>query len=177
MQCNVCSDTTEQREEVVPAVFPLTVQVFSTIPVALHAVGGDDGPLDIGARLYVSSYYRWSLKITGNKIAAVIYLFTLQLLEKKSWIQFSCWMIFRYIETNVGNLPLFFFGSVGFLIGSKLCFKNVFCFSWISLCPICFSFGLGEIITNCLHVLFHWERNKYLLLNLQHTILIVHVSI
>ncbi|KAH0938673.1 LOW QUALITY PROTEIN: hypothetical protein HID58_006134 [Brassica napus] len=59
-KCSAMSvtDTTEQREEVVPAVFPLTVQVFSTIPVALHAVGGDDGPLDIGARLYVSSYYR-----------------------------------------------------------------------------------------------------------------------
>lgn len=59
-KCSAMSvtDTTEQREEVVPAVFPLTVQVFSTIPVALHAVGGDDGPLDIGARLYMSSYYR-----------------------------------------------------------------------------------------------------------------------
>ncbi|CAH8313023.1 unnamed protein product [Eruca vesicaria subsp. sativa] len=53
------TDTTERREEVVvPAVFPLTVQVFSTIPVALHAVGGDDGPLDIGARLYMTSYYK-----------------------------------------------------------------------------------------------------------------------
>ncbi|KAF7114273.1 hypothetical protein RHSIM_RhsimUnG0094900 [Rhododendron simsii] len=44
--------------EVEPAVFPLTVQLLSTIPVALHAVGGDDGPLDIGARLYMSSYFR-----------------------------------------------------------------------------------------------------------------------
>lgn len=41
-----------------PAVFPLTVRLLSTIPVALHAVGGDDGPLDIGARLYISSYFQ-----------------------------------------------------------------------------------------------------------------------
>lgn len=41
-----------------PAVFPLTIRVLSTIPVALHAVGGDDGPLDIAARLYVASYFR-----------------------------------------------------------------------------------------------------------------------
>ncbi|KAF8377034.1 hypothetical protein HHK36_030406 [Tetracentron sinense] len=40
-----------------PAVFPLTVQILSTIPVALHAVGGDGEPLDIGARLYMSSYF------------------------------------------------------------------------------------------------------------------------
>lgn len=39
-----------------PAVFPLTVRLLSTIPVMLHAVGGDDGPLDIGTRLYISSY-------------------------------------------------------------------------------------------------------------------------
>ncbi|XP_038886229.1 DIS3-like exonuclease 2 isoform X1 [Benincasa hispida] len=41
-----------------PAVFPLTVRLLSTIPVALHAVGGDDGPIDIGVRLYMSSYLR-----------------------------------------------------------------------------------------------------------------------
>ncbi|KAK4490107.1 hypothetical protein RD792_000764 [Penstemon davidsonii] len=40
-----------------PAVFPLTVHLLSTIPVALHAIGGDDGPLDIVARLYLSSYF------------------------------------------------------------------------------------------------------------------------
>ncbi|PNX83296.1 DIS3-like protein exonuclease 2-like protein, partial [Trifolium pratense] len=40
-----------------PAFFPLTVHLFSTIPVALHAVGGDDGPLDFGVRLYMSSYF------------------------------------------------------------------------------------------------------------------------
>lgn len=43
---------------IVPAVFPLTVRLFSTIPVALHAIGGDDGPIDIGVRLYMSSYLR-----------------------------------------------------------------------------------------------------------------------
>ncbi|KAK4387312.1 DIS3-like exonuclease 2 [Sesamum angolense] len=41
-----------------PAFFPLTVHLLSTIPVALHAVGGDDGPLDIVARLYVGSYFQ-----------------------------------------------------------------------------------------------------------------------
>lgn len=40
-----------------PAFFPLTVRVLSSIPVALHAIGGDDGPLDIVARLYISSYF------------------------------------------------------------------------------------------------------------------------
>ncbi|KAK9713853.1 hypothetical protein RND81_06G054800 [Saponaria officinalis] len=44
--------------EIVPSVFPLTLRALSTIPVALHAVGGDDGPLDIAARLYVTSYFR-----------------------------------------------------------------------------------------------------------------------
>ncbi|XP_061341904.1 DIS3-like exonuclease 2 [Gastrolobium bilobum] len=49
------SDTS--KTEIEPAVFPLTVRLLSTIPVALHAVGGDDGPLDIGVRLYTSSYF------------------------------------------------------------------------------------------------------------------------
>ncbi|XP_050905089.1 DIS3-like exonuclease 2 isoform X2 [Lathyrus oleraceus] len=40
-----------------PAFFPLTVHPLSTIPVALHAVGGDAGPLDFGVRLYMSSYF------------------------------------------------------------------------------------------------------------------------
>lgn len=44
-------------QDVEPAVFPLTVRILSTISVALHAVGGDDGPHDVGARLYVSSYF------------------------------------------------------------------------------------------------------------------------
>ncbi|KAF2291431.1 hypothetical protein GH714_024017 [Hevea brasiliensis] len=40
------------ESEIEPVVFPLTVRLLSTIPVALHAVGGDDGPIDIGVRLY-----------------------------------------------------------------------------------------------------------------------------
>ncbi|PRQ26500.1 putative exoribonuclease II [Rosa chinensis] len=44
------------NSEVEPMVFPLTVRLLSTIHVVLHAVGGDDGPVDIGARLYMSSY-------------------------------------------------------------------------------------------------------------------------
>lgn len=44
-------------EDVEPAAFPLTVRILSTISVALHAVGGDDGPHDVGARLFVSSYF------------------------------------------------------------------------------------------------------------------------
>ncbi|KAK2988844.1 hypothetical protein RJ640_020208 [Escallonia rubra] len=44
--------------DIEPAVFPVTVRLLSTIPVVLNAVGGDDGPLDIGARLYISSYFQ-----------------------------------------------------------------------------------------------------------------------
>ncbi|KAK8646902.1 hypothetical protein V6N13_120669 [Hibiscus sabdariffa] len=41
-----------------PGTFPLTVRMLSTIPVALYAIGGDDGPLEIGVRLYMSSYLK-----------------------------------------------------------------------------------------------------------------------
>ena len=41
-----------------PGTFPLTVHLLSTIPVALYAIGGDDGPLEIGVRLYMSSYLK-----------------------------------------------------------------------------------------------------------------------
>ncbi|KAK9110689.1 hypothetical protein Sjap_018749 [Stephania japonica] len=47
---------TKDVNEINPSVFPLTVRLFSTIYVALHATGGNNGPLDIGARLYMSSY-------------------------------------------------------------------------------------------------------------------------
>ncbi|KAL7117991.1 hypothetical protein ACP275_03G107700 [Erythranthe tilingii] len=47
----------EKTNNLEPSVFPLTLHLLSTIPVALHAIGGDDGPLDIVARLYVSSYF------------------------------------------------------------------------------------------------------------------------
>lgn len=49
------SETSET--EIEPSFFPLTVHLLSTIPVALHAVGGDDGPLDFGVRLYMTSYF------------------------------------------------------------------------------------------------------------------------
>lgn len=45
------------KSEIDPLVFPLTVRLLSTIPVALHAIGGDDGPPDIGVRLFMSSYF------------------------------------------------------------------------------------------------------------------------
>ncbi|KAK2659550.1 hypothetical protein Ddye_006083 [Dipteronia dyeriana] len=41
-----------------PGVFPFTVHLLSTIPVALNAVGGTDRPPEIGVRLYMSSYLR-----------------------------------------------------------------------------------------------------------------------
>ncbi|KAK7275680.1 hypothetical protein RIF29_16801 [Crotalaria pallida] len=50
------SKPVNSEAKIVPAVFPLTVRILSTIPVALHAIGGDDGPLDIGVRLYACSY-------------------------------------------------------------------------------------------------------------------------
>lgn len=53
------SDELDASEtELDPAVFPLTVRLLSTIPVALNAIGGNDGPLDIGVRLYMTSYFR-----------------------------------------------------------------------------------------------------------------------
>lgn len=54
---NEDSITKSGRLDVDPTVLPLTVRLLSTIPVALHAVGGDDGPLDIAARLYATSYF------------------------------------------------------------------------------------------------------------------------
>lgn len=43
--------------DLAPAFFPLTLQLLSTMPVSLHASGGDDGPLDIVARMFVCSYF------------------------------------------------------------------------------------------------------------------------
>ncbi|XP_057522720.1 DIS3-like exonuclease 2 isoform X2 [Amaranthus tricolor] len=45
------------ESDVEPAVFPLTVRVLTAVPVVLHAVGGEDGPCDIGVRLYINSYF------------------------------------------------------------------------------------------------------------------------
>ncbi|XVE95439.1 hypothetical protein REPUB_Repub02eG0097400 [Reevesia pubescens] len=41
-----------------PGTFPITMRLLSTIPVALYAIGGDDGPLEIGVCLYMSSYLK-----------------------------------------------------------------------------------------------------------------------
>ncbi|CAN4081361.1 unnamed protein product [Withania somnifera] len=41
-----------------PAVFPVTMRLLSTVTVGLHAIGGGYGPLDIGARLLISSYFK-----------------------------------------------------------------------------------------------------------------------
>ncbi|OAE33868.1 hypothetical protein AXG93_1921s1150 [Marchantia polymorpha subsp. ruderalis] len=53
--------TTEKEDsgsevEVEPAVLPLTLRWFSSVPVSIHAIGGESRPLDIAVRLYVSSY-------------------------------------------------------------------------------------------------------------------------
>jgi DIS3-like exonuclease 2 len=44
--------------EVEPTVLPLTLRLFSAVPVSLHSAGGgaDHRPLDIAVKLYVSSY-------------------------------------------------------------------------------------------------------------------------
>ncbi|XP_062098740.1 DIS3-like exonuclease 2 isoform X2 [Humulus lupulus] len=51
------SNSGSSEVEIDPSFFPLTAHMLSTIPVALHAIGGDNGPLDIGVRLYMSSYF------------------------------------------------------------------------------------------------------------------------
>lgn len=43
--------------DIEPPMLPLTVRVFSKIPVVLYAVGGEDGPLDIDAKLFLCSYF------------------------------------------------------------------------------------------------------------------------
>ncbi|CAL0317910.1 unnamed protein product [Lupinus luteus] len=50
------SRSVNSEAKIDPAFFPLTVRILSTVPVALHAVGGDDGHPDIGVRLYMKSY-------------------------------------------------------------------------------------------------------------------------
>ncbi|XP_057822928.2 DIS3-like exonuclease 2 isoform X2 [Cryptomeria japonica] len=39
-----------------PAVLPLTLRLLSTIPVSIHAIGGDNSPPDISVRFFLSSY-------------------------------------------------------------------------------------------------------------------------
>ncbi|XP_065040390.1 DIS3-like exonuclease 2 [Musa acuminata AAA Group] len=50
--------TAAENNGTAPCSFPLVIRHLSTIPVALHAVGGHDGPVDIMARLYVCSYFK-----------------------------------------------------------------------------------------------------------------------
>ncbi|CAM6015246.1 unnamed protein product [Sphagnum balticum] len=51
-----CTDHLASDAVVEPTVFPLTLRQFSSVPVSLHAIGGDNRALDFAARLYVSSY-------------------------------------------------------------------------------------------------------------------------
>lgn len=44
--------------QVAPAVLPLVIRYLSDIPVVLHAIGGEDCQVDIGVRLYISSYFK-----------------------------------------------------------------------------------------------------------------------
>lgn len=46
------------KVQVAPAVLPMVITYLSDIPVVLDAVGGDDRPVDIGVRLYISSYFK-----------------------------------------------------------------------------------------------------------------------
>lgn len=55
---NITNTCESEAIKVEPEVFPLTLRLLSKLPVALHAIGGDDGPLDIAARLYASSYFK-----------------------------------------------------------------------------------------------------------------------
>lgn len=48
-----CTDADEMPE---PAVVPLTLRLLSSVPVYVFATGGNSKPLDIGVRLYISSY-------------------------------------------------------------------------------------------------------------------------
>jgi DIS3-like exonuclease 2 len=44
--------------QVAPAALPLVIGYLSEVPVVLHAIGGEDRPVDIGVRLYISSYFK-----------------------------------------------------------------------------------------------------------------------
>lgn len=55
-------------ETILPLFFPVTVRVLSTIPVALHAVGGSNGPVDVCARLYTTSYFGPQNSSEGEKL-------------------------------------------------------------------------------------------------------------
>uniref|UniRef100_A0A0A9GDY4 RNB domain-containing protein n=1 Tax=Arundo donax TaxID=35708 RepID=A0A0A9GDY4_ARUDO len=46
------------KAQAAPAVLPLVIHYLSDIPVVLHATGGEDSAVDIGVRLYMSSYFK-----------------------------------------------------------------------------------------------------------------------
>ncbi|KAL6912112.1 hypothetical protein ACP4OV_000917 [Aristida adscensionis] len=46
------------KTQAAPAVLPLVIHYLSDIPVVLHATGGEDSAVDIGVRLYMSSYFK-----------------------------------------------------------------------------------------------------------------------
>lgn len=52
------STSSTENNTIFPSCFPLVLQTFSTIPVALHAVGGHNGPIDVAPRLYMCSYLK-----------------------------------------------------------------------------------------------------------------------
>ncbi|KAI0529622.1 hypothetical protein KFK09_002176 [Dendrobium nobile] len=62
ISCGACSANVtpslfSEKRKLEAVFFPLVLQNLSSVPVALHAVGGDDGPIGIEAKLYVSSYF------------------------------------------------------------------------------------------------------------------------
>ncbi|KAL4566218.1 hypothetical protein LXL04_030330 [Taraxacum kok-saghyz] len=57
LDSGVVRESRNSDSDIKPAFFPLVLRILSTIPVVLHPIGGDDGPIDIGARLYMSSYF------------------------------------------------------------------------------------------------------------------------
>ncbi|XP_078429662.1 ribonuclease II/R family protein [Wolffia australiana] len=50
-------DREAKEREILPLSLPLTLQPLSTIPVVLHAIGGEGKSPEIGLRLYLSSYF------------------------------------------------------------------------------------------------------------------------
>ncbi|XP_062220345.1 DIS3-like exonuclease 2 [Phragmites australis] len=46
------------KAQAAPAFLPLVIHYLSDIPVVLHATGGEDSAVDIGVRLYMSSYFK-----------------------------------------------------------------------------------------------------------------------
>ncbi|KAJ3695816.1 hypothetical protein LUZ60_001193 [Juncus effusus] len=47
----------EDNADLAPSVFPMVLRNLSSVPVALHAIGGDDGPIDVAVRVFACSYF------------------------------------------------------------------------------------------------------------------------